>query len=250
MRKKKKYPSQSIEEQRRRRIARGAKNRGARKGAKSHAIVASAAENENRPEQRSGEEPTPTEILRGHVLSRDARVSIPALNLMHKIGELVPPSEANPTVECICGRARPRKPWPFSDGLGTDPVEASRRYQMMITGDYDMPQSMEALQAEATYLSIMPELAIALVAKHKAEAAKQPEPPLPPPPRPKVEVLRPAGLALAEDVPHGTKAHDVEEAELVDSSEAALDEQLRHEHVHTPKADSICPGCHHLWVIS
>jgi hypothetical protein len=227
MRKKPEYESRSNEARKQRRLNRSA----GKKGAKSSRNETSDARDEKNLEvgegQDSEQEMTPEEILRDLVNSRDPRVKIPALRLMHHIGKLVQPSEA--IVACTCQRVR--KPWPFSDGLGNgDPVEASRRYQMMITGEYDIPQSMESLHAEATYLSIMPELAIALVAKHKAEAAKKPETPLPPPPRPAVEVLRPAGLPLPEDVPHGVKRADVEDAEIIPGPSAediAEDERLR-----------------------
>jgi hypothetical protein len=219
MRKKPVYKSRSNEARRNRRIARSARN----KGEKSHAYNASddvSAKLLELGKDAVGETPG-MQILRDLMNDADPRVRLPAVRLMLK---LAPPSEVSTTVSCSCQRVR--KPWPFADGLGTEVNEMARRYQMMISGDFDMPQSMESLHAEATYLSIMPELAIALVAKHKAEAAKKLEPPLPPPPRPEVEVLRPAGLPLPEDVPHGTKAKDVEDAVLV-NPEAALDEVLR-----------------------
>jgi hypothetical protein len=51
--------------------------------------------------------------------------------------------------------------------------------------------------------------------------------------------------AAAEALPQ-----DIAPEPAPDVGVAAEDERQRHMHLHVAKADSICPGCHHLWVIS
>lgn len=102
------------------------------------------------------------------------------------------------------------------------PEEASRMYQEMIMGGKEgRPKvTLKHLPSVKPY-----------VAPPRPEAVAVPRP------RPKVEVLRPAGLPLPEDVPHGTRAQDVEEAEFSPSHSGEC----------TPIVDSACCFCRQLW---
>jgi hypothetical protein len=134
---------------------------------------------------------------------------------------------------------RVRKPWPYPDGLGTNAVEAMQRYQMMISGKYEMPKTMERVQGAAMYRSMhgddSPPQDIADFVR-KAEAPPQWHQPEPvaiaaPRPRPKQDFLPADEAEPAERRPENV---------IVLEHTCALPE-------HRPVVDSRCGFCRQLW---
>jgi hypothetical protein len=146
MRKKPEYESRSNEARRNRRIERSARKTGKKKGKKTPVNGTSDVGDAIRLELETGNDLR--QILRDLTTDADPRVRLPAVRLMLELEKDAKPNE--PTVQCEYCRPRVRKPWPYADGLGDgDPNEAMRRYLLMISGEYEMPQAMERVHSAA-----------------------------------------------------------------------------------------------------
>lgn len=140
------------------------------------------------------------------------------------------------------------------------PVEASRIYQEMIKAPsstrikFADPEHSEQFYKDREAQRWHEKEMAAAGRRETPKMLVRPTPVLPaqsissaPTPEPGIvrAALKPRGMASVSVDPG-----DDSVVSIVDAATLAEDVRLRHIHEHSAKPDSICPGCHHLWVIS
>jgi hypothetical protein len=174
-----------------------------------------------------------------------------ALALLAKIAEFVEPKLLRAEVKAELNHTREYTGEVIDI---TDQIDASRVYQEMIRGDRDA-RSLNFVVSEQKPV-VAPSLPAPVA-----------------PPRPRLEVFEAAGKpvdvrfttrpCIQEPVEVPAVATDAAPSPAIAATPArrptpeaepetggVLASGMVHEHVHTAKADSVCPRCHHLWVIS
>ena len=170
-----------------------------------------------------------------------------ALALLAKIAEFVEPKLLRAEVKAELNHTREYTGEVIDI---TDQIDASRVYQEMIRGDRDarsvnfVSKPQAALPAPVT--PSRPKVQVIEAAGKPVDVRFTTRPCTQEPVEvPAVAADNAPGAALVEK-PARRPAPEAEP----ETTGGVLASGMQHEHVHTAKADSVCPRCHHLWVIS